>query len=443
MARRRSALTRSMLIALLLSVGTACSRGSSLSKVDGDNAIPNVTPPPANGPRLGVIANATPVLERPTTGARWLGALHAGALVARSENALHKTKDCDAGYYPVFPRGVVCLNQGATLDLAHPTLAAMAIQPALDQPLPYTYGRVRKDSALYERDPARADGVREVQKLARGSSMAVVGSWSARVGDGDVERFGLLTNGRFVRASELEAARGSTFSGYAIDAEHELPVAFVVKRGVSNFKPDGDRFVKNEQLEYHQTLPLSGKNKNYSSTKMWAVDDDHWLREQDVTIVHRRLKYPDFARDGVRWIDVSVICNSLVVYEGKKPLFVTLVSTGHDRVLDNPPPGAAITKLGTFEIVSKRVTWLGAPPDRPGERYQVYDLPWVIELSSGQALFGAYFHDRFGIERGSGDIALSPADAHRIFDMVGPELPKSWHEAAADPNQKTFVVVHK
>ena len=191
-----------MQIALLLSAATACgSRSSSLSKVDGENAIPDVTPPPPNGPRLGAIANATPVLERPTAGARWLGALHAGALVARSESALRKSKDCDAGYYPVFPRGVVCLNQGATLDLAHPTLAAMAIQPALDQALPYTYGRVRKDSALYERDPNRPDGVREVQKLARGSAMAVVGSWSARIGDGDPERFGLLTNGRFVRAS--------------------------------------------------------------------------------------------------------------------------------------------------------------------------------------------------------------------------------------------------
>lgn len=444
MARRLSVLSRSIELALMLGIVSACgSRGSSLSKAEGDGVIPDVTPPPANGPRLGAIANATPVLERPVGNARWIGALHAGALVPRAENALRKSKECEAGYYPVFPRGVVCLNQGATLDLAHPTLAAMAIQPALDQPLPYTYGRVRKDGALYERDPSRPDGVREIQKLPRGSALAVVGSWTARIGDCDAERFGLLTNGRFVRASELEAARGSSFSGYAIDAEHELPVAFVVKRGVSNFKLESDRLAKDEPLEYHQIIPLGGKNKNYNQSKIWAMDDEHWLREQDVTIVHRRLRYPDFAKDGVRWIDISVICNTLVAYEGKKPMFATLVSTGRDRVLDNPPADAAITKLGTFEITNKHVTWLAAPPERAAERYSVFDLPWAIELSSGQALFGAYWHDRFGMERGPGDIALSPADARWVFDFVGPELPKAWHEAAADPNQKTFVVVHK
>lgn len=433
-----------MRLALLLLVASACgSRGSSLSKVDSDAAIPDVTPPPENGPRLGAIANATPILERPTGDARWLGALHAGALVARSQTALRKSKDCESGYYPVFPRGVVCLNQGATLDLAHPTLAAMAIQPALDQSLPYTYGRVRKDSALYERDPARSDGVREVQKLARNSAMAVVGSWSARIGDGDVERFGLLTNGRFVRASELEAARGSSFSGYTIDSEHELPVAFVVKRGVSNFKPDAERFVKNEPLEFHQTIPLTSRFKNYNGTKLWSIDDKHWLREQDVTIIHKRTRFPDFVKEGQRWLDVGVICGTLVAYEGKKPVFATLVSTGRDRVIENAPSEAAVTKLGTFEVVAKHVTLLSAPPERAGEHYQIFDLPWVLELSSGQAILGAYWHDRFGIERGPGDIALSPADARRIFEFATPELPKAWHAAAADPNQKTLVVVHK
>jgi len=435
-----------MQLALLFGVVSSCGShgGSPLSKLDGDAAIPDVTPPPENGPKLGAIANATPVLERPTSDGRWLGALHAGALLPRSTTALRKSKDCDAGYYPVFPRGVVCLNQGATLDLAHPTLAAMAIQPALDQPLPYTYGRVRKDSALYERDPGRPDGVREAQKLPRGSAMAVVGSWTARVGDGDPERFGLLTNGRFVRASELEAARGSSFSGYAVDAEHELPVAFVVKRGISNFKIEGDRATKAGSLDYHQTLPLSGRFRSVSGSKLWAVDDTRWLREQDVTIVHKRTRFPDFVRDGQRWLDVGVILGTLVAYEGKKPVFATLVSTGRDRtseVVSGETP--AITKLGTFEVVAKHVTLLSAPPERAGEHYHVFDLPWVLELSSGQALLGAYWHDRFGIERGPGDIALSPSDAQRVFQFATPDLPKAWHAAAANPNDKTLVVVHK
>jgi hypothetical protein len=441
-----SILTRSALALFALAPACGSHGGAPLNKSDAeDSAIPPVVAPPETGPKLGAIANATAILEKPVAGARWLGALHGGALVARGQTPVRKSRDCEAGYYAVFPRGVVCLSQGATLDLGHPTLAAMAIQPTLDQPLPYTYGRTREDGALYERDPASDNAVREVQKLPRGSAMAIVGSWSARIGNGEAERFGLLTNGRFVRARELEAVRGSNFSGVEVSEKHELPVAFVVKRGVSNFKPDDDRFTKADALEYHATIPLSGRFRTLNGTKLWAAEGERWVREQDVTIVHRRTHFPDFVRDGQRWLDIGVILGTLVAYEGKNPIFATLVSTGRDRLSEGAASDGApaVTKLGTFEIVAKHVTLLGAPPERAAERFAVFDLPWALELSSGQALFAAYWHDRFGIERGPGDVELAPIDAQRLFQWASPALPKGWHAAGADPGQKTLVVVHK
>jgi hypothetical protein len=242
---------RTALLALFLAAASCNGRSSdsALSKSEDEKAIPNVPPPPENGPKLGSIANITPILERPTNSARTIGTLHAGALIARSATAVRKSKDCEGGYYAIFPRGYVCMNQGATLELSHPTLAAMAIQPARDQALPYTYGRARIESALFERDASHDDAVREVQKLPRGSAMAIVGSWQARIEGGEPERLGLLTNGRFARARDLEAARGSTFSGYELADGRELPVGFVVKRGVSLFKPDGERFSKAEPLD--------------------------------------------------------------------------------------------------------------------------------------------------------------------------------------------------
>jgi hypothetical protein len=437
---------RTALLALLFALGcSGRSTDSSLSKTEDDRAIPNVPPPPENGPKLGVIANITPILERPASSARQLGSLHAGALVARSAAQVRKTKDCDAGYYAIFPRGFVCLNQGATLELAHPTLAAMAIQPARDQALPYTYGRARVDSALFERDAGHDDAVHEVQKLPRGSAMAVVGSWQARVGEGEAERLGLLTNGRFARARDLEAVRGSNFSGYELGEGKELPVGFVLKRGVSLFKPDGDHFSKADPLDYHTTLPLSGRFRTVSGTKLWASENERWVRDQDATIVHKRTRFPDFVKDGQRWLDISVILGTLVAYEGKKPIFVTLVSTGRDRLGDFSGNDGqnAVTKLGTFEVVAKHVTLLGAAAERAGERYALFDLPWVLELSSGQLLHASYWHDRFGIEHGPGDVTLAPEDAHRVFEWATPALPKAWHSVVAEASDKTIVLVHK
>lgn len=442
-------LSRTAILFALFAAAAGCgsrSSDSSLSKSDDERAIPNVPPPPENGPRLGSIANVTPVLDRPAGNSRTIGALHAGALVARSVTAVRKSKDCEGGYYAIFPRGFVCVSQGATIELAHPTLAAMAIQPARDQALPYTYGRARVDSALFERDPSQDDAVREVQKLPRGSAMAIVGSWQAKVAGGEeAERLGLLTNGRFALARDLEAARGSSFSGYELSEGRELPVGFVLKRGVSYFKPDGDRFVKADPLDYHATLPLTGRFRTVSGTKLWASENERWVRDRDATIVHKRTRFPDFVKDGQRWLDISVILGTLVAYEGKKPIFVSLVSTGRDRLGDFAANDGqnAVTKLGTFEVVAKHVTLLGATPERAGERYALFDLPWVLELSSGQLLYASYWHDRFGIERGPGDVTLAPEDARRLFDWATPALPKAWHSVVAEGSDKTIVLVHK
>ena len=438
---------------------------SRLSKSDEDlESLPSPPPPPEDAAKLGAIAHHTPVLERPSTKAKAIGTLHAGALVARSEEPVRRSQDCPAGYFAIFPRGYVCLSQGATLDLSHPTLAAMAIRPAFDRPLPYAYARTTTETELLERDPNREAGVRVTQKLSKGAGFAVVGSWSAGIGDQEPVRLGLLTNGRFVRAEHLRAAEASEFEGYEVGPDSPLPVGFVVKRGIRLFKENSaGRLEKDTLLEYHTTVRLFSRYRTFDKVRYWmTTDKQRWVRDRDVTIIHRRTQFPEFAKDDQRWIDVGIVQGTLVAYEGKKPIFATLVSTGRDRLgasltelantemdtLDassaEPREDQDITKLGVFEVVSKSVSLLEVPPERAGERYPLYDLPWALELSSGQFLFGAYWHNRFGVEHGSGDVMLSPADAGRLFAWATPELPKAWHGAVENAQKtRTIVYVHK
>ena len=71
----------------------------------------------------------------------------------------------------------------------------------------------------------------------------------------------------------------------------------------------------------------------------------------------------------------------------------------------------------------------------------IYDAPWAIELSSGQLVVGAYWHDRFGIEHGPGNLELSPADAAWLFRFSDPPLPDGWHSVSESPqDQKPLVV---
>lgn len=411
--------------------------------------IPKVPVPAEHGPKLASIADLTPVLERPGSDSRRLGYLHAGARVSRAEEPYGR-EGCAKGWYPVRPQGFVCADGSATTDLRHPTLAAMAIQPLLDQPLPYTYARTTTETPLYERDPARDGAVRESGRLKRRAGLAVVGSWTASVpGGGAPERLALLTSGRFAKAADLEAAEFSDFSGTELaEGKVTLPLAFVVKRGVRRYKLDRNGAEKDKELEVHSLLPLTGRFRTSHGEKFWALEDERWVRHRDVTAILPRSTFPDFAVEGQKWLDVSLIMQTLVAYEGKRPFFATLVSVAREvgPAATGSVQGAPSDAwgLGTFEITAKHVTHVGADPFALRQSFQVYDLPWVLELGKARALYGSYWHDRFGVEHGAGGIELSPSDAVRLFQWATPSLPDGWHSSTRlGAEGKTLVVLRK
>jgi len=421
---------------------TGSGNDPKLSKQVTDEAIPNVPVPPESNPPIAAIADLAPVLERPAANARPIGYLHAGSRVARALEPYSK-EGCAGVWYPVRPAGFLCAGESATVDLSHPTLAAMAIQPMLEQALPYTYARARAETPLYERDPKQNAGVREIGKLKKRAGMAVVGSWTASPPGSGPERLALLTNGKFVKAADLEAAEPSGFAGAELDKDVKLPLAWVVKRGVRAWKLDGSTPQKDDLLDYHSRIELSGRFRTVEGEKYWAAADGRWVRHKDVTAVLPRSKFPDFVKEGVKWVDVSVITGVLIAYEGKRPILATLCSVARpvEDLSAMPPSGDVIpasipaappsapgpTSLGTFEVRAKHITLVGASPREAGEAYELYDLPWVLELSSGRKLFGAYWHDRFGIEHGNGAVQLSPTDAQRLFTWASPALPAGFH----------------
>lgn len=459
MAKPSSPHSARFALALLVCAGAgACANankdGVALSKATAIE-IPKVPVPSEHGPKLASVADVTPVLDRPGSGAKRLGYLHAGGRVARSEQP-YSREGCADGWFPVRPAGFVCAGGSATLDLKHPTLAAMAIQPLFDQPLPYTYARATGDTALYERRAGEDGNVQEVGKLKRKAGMAVVGSWAAQIPGGGTERLALLTSGKFVKAADLEAADPSDFAGVELDGKAGLPVGFVVKRGVRSWKLDGEDAKVGDDLDVHKKLGLTGRFRSAHGEKFWALEKDRWVRNKDVTIVQARSTFPDFAVEGQKWIDVSVVMGTLVAYEGKRPFFVTLLSVG--RTLESGKPQDAPAEngevpvisaptaawgLGTFEVRAKHVTLVGADAFVAREAYQTLDLPWAFELSSGRLGYAAYWHDRFGVEHGPGALELAPADAVRLWQWITPSVPEGWHgrEAAGEP--KTLVVLRK
>lgn len=399
----------------------------------------NIQVPAEDGPKLAAVANLTPILNAPDSTASRAGYLHAGARVSRSEQPI-EAPGCKAGWYAVRPRGFVCLDHGATLDMNHPTLGAMALEPNLLGPLPYTYAKARVTTDLYSVDRDHPGRVKTVSKLPRQSRMAVVGTWAAKDEHDTQLRLAVLPSGAFVAAANLEQARVPEFAGIELNEQLKLPLAFVVKRGVRSFKlgPNDTRPEAGDPLDFHEKVELSGRYRDLEGVQYWATNKGGYVRHQDVTLIRVRNVFPDFATEDQRWIDISVAMGTLVLYEGKKPVFATLVSVGRDRLEEGAP---AATTRGTFEIIAAHITHVELDPTHVAEGYEVYNVPWALELSSGQMLHGAFWHDRFGIEFGPGNVELAPADAHRVWAWAHPELPTGWHAAYTRDGQKRVRVV--
>lgn len=414
------------LAASLLTLG--CDRLPKLSLSKGKDAIP------LDGPRLGALSEATPVFAAPDEAAQMIGYLHAGGQVPRAERPA-KGKGCEGGWYQVWPRGFVCTGKRATLDLSHPTLVAMALRPELGRSLPYAYARTTRKTSLFERDQEHPGRVLSARDLRPQSGLALVGSWTAEDPTGQSRRLAMTTAGKFVAVEDVRRAEVPDFTGVELSRQ-ALPVAFVIARKARRWALKGEQAEQETPLRYHEVVELSGRVELAGDDEYWGTPVGDHVRGRDIRVAAPREDYPEWATDDQRWIDLDVRRGTLVLYEGHEAVFATLVSVGEDP---------KTWKLGEHTVVEKHVTLPTRDPGTPALAFDIFDAPWVMRLSSGQLMYGAYWHQRFGRADTGGAIELSPGDAAHVWRWVAPVVPDGWHGVVSrgEGEKAVKVLVHE
>lgn len=133
--------------------------------------------------------------------------------------------------------------------------------------------------------------------------------------------------------------------------------------------------------------------------------------------------------DTERWVSVDLYEQTLVAYEGDKPVFTTLIASGLPRWP---------TREGVYHIYWRRVredmTW-GKPGD---DFYYLEEVPWTMFFDEGRALHGAYWHDGFGYRRSHGCVNMSITDAHWLYQWVAETMGS---RASADREEGPAVYV--
>ncbi len=165
-------------------------------------------------------------------------------------------------------------------------------------------------------------------------------------------------------------------------------------------------------LEPRSAVPILGQSED----GLWArVGEDAWISFDDLHVARVLLDVPPEVGPHERLVDVDLAEQVLVAYEGRRPVFTTLVSTG----TANPTPE------GTWRIWIKfsEADMQGNAGDH---RYSVSSVPWTMYFFKDFALHAAYWHDGFGQPRSNGCVNLSPQDARTLYQWTSPEVPNGW-----------------
>ena len=279
---------------------------------------------------------------------------------------------------------------------------------------------------------ARTDGPR-AGEFSRHNGVSFVDTllWEGR-------RYNLSVDLRLMPADRFRPIKGSDFHGFRIPEEAQPPFSIVKSQRAKKLEDRSGRLVGQEKLEWRSIVKLTGRQRIQKERRYDELEGGGWIAEDDLAHVEAAKKMPGWANDGEKWIDINVRNQVLVAYEGTKPVYATLVSTG-EAGLDDPATTRA-TKRGIFRIHTKYLT--STMDSRVvGEEFELRDVPYVQYFTEGYALHAAYWHDVFGQPKSHGCINLAPEDARRLFFWTGPEVPPGWHGASASTTGKTGTVV--
>jgi hypothetical protein len=276
-------------------------------------------------------------------------------------------------------------------------------------------------------------------RLKRHAGVALIGTFVAGA-EAQERRFAISTDARLLPADKLKADSGSPFHGYDI-RKLGLPVGFAQRDEATYWEQDGAGLKKGEKLGRREFITLTGNVRMYGGDRLVQARNGKWVKSADIRTAAKSSKLPAWANKKAKWIDISIVNQTLVLWEGDQPVYVTLVSTGRDGMGE---PGKTLsTPMGQFRIYQKHITTT-MDSDVADHEFELRDVPWVQYFKAGYALHGAYWHDDFGRTRSHGCVNLAPIDARFVFLWSSPGVPEHWHGANAGNalEQGTIIYIH-
>lgn len=359
------------------------------------------------------------IRSRPDASAPRRGTAALNALLPAHEAALGP--GCQSRWVRVATNAWVCQSNVEPSNLAP---AAQQLPPVREGAwMPYDYAFASFSGVRTYRTQSDALNEDWAEELEQSMGVALTGV--QRFGG---QRWGQTASGRWIAYNQLIPARPSEWQGALIDASIPSADRVGFSRGRSFLWPtaqqaaNGGRSAPRESAAPRELL-VAVETAEVRGRTIWRTPRG-WLDPRHV-FTASGAPLPADLRPNERWVDVDTRAQVLVAYEGTRPVYFTLVSSGRRGFETRRGEFRAWVKLATTDMSNADDPDL----DTATRVYSVERVPWVLFFHRDQALHGVYWHDRFGTARSHGCVNLAPKDARWIFEWAPPLLPAGWEAA--------------
>jgi lipoprotein-anchoring transpeptidase ErfK/SrfK len=254
------------------------------------------------------------------------------------------------------------------------------------------------------------------------------------------------TKGVVTPSANFWQTEGSDFKGVEIDGEKvKLPIGWVfggretaptyeINEETNELKTKGSK-------KKFEMVQLQYMYHRVRDTDYFQMEDGDWIRDAHIRMTTPGTR-PAEVGPNERWIDVDISEQTLVVFEGDRPVYATLISSGKEskvKAQDHSTP------RGMWRVREKHVV---ATMDGDGSAagdlpYSIEDVPYIMYFHKSYATHGAFWHRNYGSQMSHGCVNLAPLDAKWIFFYADPPVPPGFHGTwSSDDNQGSMVVVH-
>lgn len=366
------------------------------------------------------------IYDSPGKDAKVIGYLRRGKIV-RAKPAVG-APGCGSGkWHPIQGGGYICTLYGYEVGSKPPEVHHVQLQPDDDRAVPFRYVKpVDTGAPILNRLP-NAKEQELIEKARQGKGRyprgivfkRMVGyfrlSIHKKVERGDVAYLRTV-QGHYVRASDVKDCEDPAMRGVKLIGSRTLPIAFVFEKSRKKYEMRQGKLVETGTLQKHARFTVSRTFEHQGVEYVQA--EDGTVVPRDSVRVAERIEPPEKVRKGDKWMHVALGEQTLVAYEWKTPVFVTLVSSGKKGY--RPP-------RGTFYVHKKYLTVTMGGKDPIEGQYRVEDVPWTMYYWRSYAVHGAYWHNDFGVPRSHGCTNISPPDAKWLYYWSDPEVPLGWN----------------